>query len=296
MRIVFIGTVEMSQRSLKAILGLKNSAAEVVGVCTLAVSTFNADHVDLKPLCDEYGIPCHHVEDINGAETLGWVQNKKPDVIFCFGWSRLLKQELLDLAPMGVVGYHPAALPANRGRHPLIWALVLGLKETASTFFFMDAGADSGDILSQYPVTIADEDNARTLYDKIAETVERQITEFVPALVTGSYSRIPQDHSEANTWRKRGPADGKIDWRMSSQSVNNLVRGLARPYVGAHFDHDGQSVKVWKAQVVHGLPENIEPGKVVELSADGPVVKCGVGALCLLEMEPMPVLMIGNYL
>jgi len=63
--------------------------------------------------------------------------------------SSLLKKELLSLPPNGVLGYHPAKLPQNRGRHPLIWSLVLGLEESASTFYFMDEGADSGDILSQ---------------------------------------------------------------------------------------------------------------------------------------------------
>jgi methionyl-tRNA formyltransferase len=63
---------------------------------------------------------------------------------FCLGWSNLLKAEILKAAPLGVIGFHPAALPANRGRHPLIWALGLGLDETATTFFFMDKGADRG--------------------------------------------------------------------------------------------------------------------------------------------------------
>ena len=50
---------------------------------------------------------------------------------------------------MGILGYHPSLLPFNRGRHPIIWALALGLKETGSTFFFMDENADTGDIVSQ---------------------------------------------------------------------------------------------------------------------------------------------------
>ena len=71
------------------------------------------------------------------------------------GWSRIIGKELLAVPPKGIVGYHPAALPANRGRHPIIWALALGLKETASTFFFMDNGADSGPIISQKSLIIS---------------------------------------------------------------------------------------------------------------------------------------------
>ncbi|SNZ20126.1 formyltransferase family protein [Cohaesibacter gelatinilyticus] len=296
MRIVLIGAVEFSKRALDTVLALETCDATVSGVCTLAASTFNADHVDLKPTCDVHGVPCLYVDDINSEESLAWIRDKKPDVIFCFGWPRLLKDDLLRLAPMGVVGYHPTALPANRGRHPLIWALVLGLKETASTFFFMDAGADSGDILSQQPIVITETDAARSLYDKAMDTAMQQIVGFVPQLVCGNYQRLPQDHTKANTWRKRGVADSKIDWRMSAQSVYNLVRGLSHPYVGAEFILNDQPIKVWKARIVQDVPDNIEPGQVVAMQTDGPVVKCGIGAICLLDINPQVSLAEGTYL
>ncbi len=126
MRIVFIGTVEFSLRALERLVALN---AEIVGVCTLQESKFNADHIDLSSFSEAHGIPSLYADDINATETLTWIQEKSPDVIFCFGLSRLIKQDLLELTSLGVVGFHPAALPANRGRHPLIWALVLGLKK-----------------------------------------------------------------------------------------------------------------------------------------------------------------------
>lgn len=293
MRIIFIGTVEFSRRALERLLSMK---AEVVGVCTLQESKFNSDHVNLNLTCKAHDIPWMYAEDINSAETLGWIKDKSPDVVFCFGWSRLLKKNLLGLAPLGVVGYHPAALPANRGRHPLIWALVLGLEKTASTFFFMDTGADSGDIISQREITIDSEDNARSLYDKVINCALDQIEEFVPQLAKGTYQRQKQDSQLANTWRKRDGADGKIDWRMSAHLIHNLVRGLAKPYVGAHFIVDGQEVKVWKAVVVGDVPKNIEPGKVLMLKDFMPVVKCGEDAICLLALEPSIELNVGRYL
>jgi methionyl-tRNA formyltransferase len=293
MRIVFIGTVEFSQRALDRLVAMK---ADVVGVCTLEEAAFNADHVDLSPTCQAHGIPVLYAKDINSPETLDWIRDRAPDVIFCFGWSRLLKQELLELARLGVVGFHPAALPANRGRHPLIWALVLGLEQTASTFFFMDAGADSGDILSQRAVAIDPADDARDLYDKVVATALDQIEEFVPLLEAGTFVRKIQDHSQANTWRKRGMADGKIDWRMSARTIHNLVRGLAKPYVGAHFAVEGKDIKVWKCEVVEDVEKNIEAGKVLGRRNGAPVVKCGDGALCLLLTEPAFDPIQGSYL
>ena len=293
MRIVFIGTVEFSLRALERLVALN---AEIVGVCTLQESKFNADYIDLSSFSEAHGIPSLYADDINSTETLTWIQEKSPDVIFCFGWSRLIKQDLLELAPLGVVGFHPAALPANRGRHPLIWALVLGLKKTASTFFFMDAGADTGDILSQQEISITDQDDARTLYDKVIETALAQITKFLPQLATGSFRRIKQNAQFANTWRKRGDADGEIDWRMSAQSIHNLVRGLTSPYIGAHILVGGKEIKVLKSAIVIEARNNIEPGKVLLQSSAGTVVKCGVGAICLVVTEPVFKPSVGCYL
>ena len=282
MRIVFVGCVEFSRSALEKVLQL---GGNVVGICTLKDSVFNADHSDLSDIAVRNAIPCLDVSDLNAAESLAWIRRQQPDVVFCFGWSRLLKREFLSIPKLGVVGFHPAALPQNRGRHPVIWALVLGLKETGSTFFFMDEGADSGDILSQSIVKISNDDDAGALYQKITSTALEQIERFLPRLSDGTFERRPQDLSLANSWRKRQRADGLIDWRMSAQNIHNLVRGLAKPYVGASFIHEGVEFKVWKTERVTNVPTNIEPGRVIQGGAC-PVVKCGEGAVGLILTEP----------
>ena len=115
-----------------------------------------------------------------------------PDAIYCFGWSHLLSQEVLRAAPLGCVGYHPALLPWNRGRHPIIWALALGLSQTGSTFFLMDEGADTGDILSQRTVPIEDEDDAGTLYEKLKAVACNQTEEIDAMVAQGHLQGIPQ--------------------------------------------------------------------------------------------------------
>ncbi len=293
MRIVFIGAVEFSHSMLKRLIELK---AEIAGVCALQSSDFNADHVDLNPLCREHNIDCTYAPDINSEKTIQWIKNKKPDVIFCFGWSKLIGKELLNLAPLGVIGYHPAELPANRGRHPLIWALALGLEQTASTFFFMDEGADSGDILSQKTIDITPDDDASSLYKKMTKTASLQLEEFIPLLASGTFSRQTQNHSLANIWRKRNKKDGVIDWRMSADSIHNLVRALTKPYVGASFVYQEQEITVWKAKIIYNTPENIEYGKILEVYGDGAVIKCGENSLRLLATTPSFIPKKGEYL
>ena len=123
-----------------------------------------------------------------------------------------------------------------------------------------------------------------------------QIEEFMSGLILNTYQRQNQDESLANNWRKRGVADGLIDWRMSAKSIHNLVRGLAKPYVGASFVINGQEVKVWKTQLVYDSPRNIEPGKVLKVENDKLIIKCGEDAICILVTEPSFNTKIGDYL
>jgi methionyl-tRNA formyltransferase len=293
MRIVFIGAVEFSYRALEKLIA---QGAEIVGVFTQADAGINADFRDMGELCETNGIPLWRGQDVNSREALDRITALSPEIVFCFGWSRLLKRELLEIAPKGVVGFHPSALPQNRGRHPLIWALALGLENTATTFFFMAEGADTGDVISQRPISIDPNDDAATLYEKVTKVALEQLTELLPELKAGTVKRFKQDERLGNVWRKRSAPDGKIDWRMSAQSIHNLVRALTKPYVGAHFVRNGEMVRLWKCKFVPYSARNQEPGKVIETDQAVCMVKCGEGALLLLETEPPIELKPGEYL
>lgn len=295
MRAIFIGCVESSERFLKTLLREK---ADIVGVITKSESGFNADFVDLSAICREHGIPCLCVKNINDGEALDFVRSGKPDIGFCLGWSQLLKSELLQMFPQGVVGFHPAALPNNRGRHPLIWALALGLTETASSFFLLEEGADTGKIVSQERIVISEADTARTLYDKVMDTATVQLTQIWQDIRNGGMRVICGGGEAGNAWRKRGKADGKIDWRMSSRGIYNLVRALSEPYVGAHFEYDGKEHKVWETRRLEdGGHQNIEPGKILDVREEKYfTVKTGDGVLEVLRYDTDFEPQVGMYL
>ena len=295
MKILFIGCVKFSYDCLIALI--KNKA-NIVGICTLKESNFNTDFFDLSTLAKENKIPFRYTKDINNFTNVSWIKSLKPDIIFCFGWSKILRKDILDIPKRGVLGYHPALLPMNRGRHPIIWALVLGLKETASTFFFMNQSADAGDILDQKIVKISYEDTAKTLYQKLTIIAIKQINSFLPDLKKNVYRKISQDSNLANTWRKRSSLDGFIDWRMDAENIRNLIRGLTKPYCGASFLYEGYEYKIWKAETVSYSFKNIEPGKIIAIEGQKITVKCGTGAIKILNMEPNIIqkINIGSYL
>ena len=113
-----------------------------------------------------------------------------------------------------------------------------------------------------------------------------QIEEFIPILKNKNYVRKAQIHSIANYWRKRTKKDGEIDWRMSAQSIYNLIRSLSYPYVGAHFKKDGETIKVWKSKMIENNSLNIEPGKIINVASGYPVIKAGENAIKLLKFSP----------
>ena len=253
---------------LQRIKNTVDEKKEVVGVITKESSDFNADFVDLAPLAGEYQIPCKYAKNVNDTEIKEFIRECAPDVIYCFGWSQLIREEILDMPPLGVIGLHPAELPHNRGRHPLIWALALGLETTACTFFVMNAGADTGDIISQRKIKIEYTDYAKDLYDKVMDAACSQILEFTKDLENGVCIRQKQDRKAGNSWRKRGEADGTIDWRMSGRAVYNLIRALSHPYIGAQFLYKGNKMRVWKAEEVEAEQyRNIEPGKIIKFNS-----------------------------
>ncbi len=184
MRIVFVGCVRFSELALTHLLNL---GAEVVGVITKSESPRNADFCDLRPLAKTKSIDTLLTDTINAPEVERWIKDRFPDLLMCFGWSSLLQANILNIPSMGVLGFHPSLLPHNRGRHPIIWALVLGLEETGSTFFFMNEGADTGDILSQKVVDISLSDDASSLYRKVSEIALTQISNFYPDLLNQTY-------------------------------------------------------------------------------------------------------------
>lgn len=286
MKIVLIGCVESSEIILEQLF---SHGFDVVGVITKQKSSFNADFRDLSVLCRKYDVPYKYTNQINNDEDVkNFLRKLKPDYLYCIGWSQILGKEILEIPKKGTIGFHPAELPNNRGRHPIVWALALGLKRTASTFLLLDSGIDTGKVLSQEFISIKYEDNSQTLYQKIMEKAKEQIVDL-------SYNLMKEKidikqlavQENGNEWRKRKKEDGEIDWRMGSYQIYNLIRALTRPYVGAHFIYQEKEYKVWKAkEYITDAYENIEPGKILKVfSEEHFMVKAGNNIIEVLECD-----------
>lgn len=278
LNICLIGCVKSSDIAFNTLL--ENTKINFNLLICSKKSTFNSDFVELGEKAKKKKIEFiyeENIKDFNAQKII--LDNHKIDLVFVIGWSKIIKEPILSSYKNKIIGFHPAELPKNRGRHPIIWALVLGLKKTASTFFFLTKEPDAGDILNQKIIKISNKDYAKDLYDKVLKAIPEQINEIIDDFLHDSLNPVRQLKKDSNVWRKRGEIDGKIDWRMSSKNIYNLIRALADPYPGAYFIYNKKKFLVSSSKIVNLKIDNQEPGRIIRNNSKELIVKTGDKAI-----------------
>ena len=208
---------------------------EICGVITLNSRGYNDDFFDLTKICKQKKISLHKTNNINNDKSIKWIINKKPDFIFCFGWSQLIKGELIKVYKNKIIGFHPTKLPNNRGRSPLIWSIILNIKKSAITFFYINKGIDDGKLIDQSEFFISSDETSKSIYSKICKLALKRIPILINKIKKNFYLK-PKKKSldnSGNIWRKRDYHDEIIDWRMTSKNIIQLINALGKPYCGA---------------------------------------------------------------
>jgi methionyl-tRNA formyltransferase len=227
----------------------------------------------IKILTIDYNIPVLQPEKIKTEEFYSELKKCELDMICVAAYGKILPKNILDLPPYGCINVHASLLPKYRGAAPINWAIVRGEKITGITTMMMDEGMDTGDILLQKEVKIEVEDNAESLSEKLSIVGAELLIETI--------SLQKQDHSKATYAPMLKKENGIIDWRTSSEEIKNLIRGTL-PWPGAHTTIDGKNLKLYKAEVSHGIGK---PGEVM-LSESGILrVATGDGSIDIKEIQ-----------
>lgn len=223
------------------------------------------------------GIPVFAPEDINHPLWVKKIKELAPDIIFSFYYRNMVKQPILDIPPAGCLNLHGSLLPKYRGRCPINWVLVNNEKETGVTLHYMTPKPDDGDIVCRKKFSIKDNDTAKSLHEKAAQTASIMLSEILPQIKDGAAPRVPQDHSKATYYGGRRPADGEIDWTAGATQVRSLVRAVTRPYPGAFSYVGDQKCLFWAVSEAPRRGDGPGPGTVI--STDPLLVACGGGAV-----------------
>jgi len=205
----------------------------------------------------------------------------RPQVLVVAAYGMLLPPGALTVAPHGAINIHASLLPRWRGAAPIQRALLAGDRETGITIMQMDAGLDTGPMLSQHALPIAADDDAQTLHDKLAALGAEAIVRTLADLEVGRTKPVPQPESGASYARKIGKEDGKIDWRRPCAEVERQIRAM-RPAPGARTLLGGVQLKIWRACCATASGA---PGSVLDAGAAGILIACGEGALLVTELQ-----------
>ena len=239
-----------------------------------------------KLVAEEIGVPVQQPEKCRAPEFLDQLREWAPDVIVVMAYGQILPQALLDIPAHGCLNVHTSILPKYRGAAPIQWAVWNGDPETGVTIMKMDAGMDTGAIVSIERTPIAAEDDAQTVHDRLGEIGARLMQQTLPEYVSGKRQPIPQDESQATHARKITKADGRLDWNKSAPELWNQTRALT-PWPGTHcrWSPDGKEsvLKIWKVEPVAGPA--VAPGQVMKADREDLIVTCGKGCLRILELQ-----------
>lgn len=282
-RIAIAGSVNSSHKTLQKLIEYNMNITGVLGLSpekATNVSGYN----DLETISKKNNLNFTHFENINNDETIKFIKDANPDLLFVVGLSQIVKKPLLNLPTAGCIGYHPTLLPEGRGRAAIAW-IILGEAKPAASFFLMDEGVDSGDIIGQIPVRLSGDEYPQKVIDKIMDAVDIVLDDILPKLKIGVIDLVKQEDEKATFLGKRNPVDGFINWEKSAEEIALLVRAVSKPLPGAFTYANERKLIIWKSKALATVRYIGVPGRIAEKTENEFSVYTGKGLLNVQDFE-----------
>ena len=237
----------------------------------------------VKQAAQALGLNIAQPEKLRGNdEALALLHSVNADVMVVAAYGLILPQSVLDAPKHGCLNIHASLLPRWRGAAPIQRAIEAGDRETGVCIMQMDAGLDTGAVVSRHVYPIADSDTANEVHDVLMHLGAQAVVADLRRLrEQGSLPSEAQAEHGVSYAAKLGKAEAALDWTLPAAVLARKIRAF-NPVPGAWTLWQGQTLKIWRAEVVSGTGE---VGKVLSASADGIVVACGENALRIGELQ-----------
>ena len=268
-RIIFLGSPDFTIPSLEALF--EDSRFKIVGVFSQPDKKFGRKQImtpsDIKKRALELNLAVFTPENINTPENVKLIQELKPDLFFSFAYGQIISNELLAIPKIEPINLHVSLLPKYRGASPVPSFLLSGDKETGVTFIRMIDKMDAGAMFYQEKIKIEKEDNAATLFEKMAELGRKTTADVLANIAEEKLEAVEQNENEATYCKKITKADGEINWETeNAEEVFNKIRAYT-PWPGCFTKFEGKTLKIIKADYCAQSPllGEIERGTVTVL-------------------------------
>lgn len=283
LRVGFAGTPPFAATALTAVL---DAGFGVVAVLTRADRPqgrgLRLVPSAVKSLALERGLALFQPATLGEEGARAALAGAALDVLVVAAYGLILPQAVLGTPLHGCINIHASLLPRWRGAAPIERALLEGDSQTGISIMQMDAGLDTGAVISTHEVQIGLRDTAGTLTDRLSAVGAEAIVETLKRLERdGRVDAVSQVAEGASYARKISRDDAAIDWHAPAITTDRQVRAL-NPVPGAFTVLDGKPIKIWASEP--GPGRFGAPGTVIR--ADGAlIVACGEGALAVRELQ-----------
>ena len=277
MRIVFMGTPDFSVAALHALQSEGHEIACVYSQPPRPAGRGKKDRPSpVQAHAEQLGLPVRHPVSLRDADAQAEFAALRADIAVVVAYGLILPQAILDAPAHGCLNIHASLLPRWRGAAPIHRAIMAGDTDTGVCIMQMEAGLDTGPVLSRAATPIGVDETTDQLHDRLAKIGAELIVGTLAKLP--SLTPKPQPEDGVTYAHKIDKAEAAIDWTRSADEVDRQIRGLS-PFPGAWFEAEGVRIKVLGSQLANG---NGAPGEVLDDTLTG---ACGTGAVQLMRLQ-----------
>ena len=284
MKVIFAGTPDFAAQALRAIAA---AGFEILLVLTQPDRPkgrgMQLQASPVKQAALELGLAIAQPASLRHEEAQALLRAQNADVMVVAAYGLILPQAVLDTPAHGCLNIHASLLPRWRGAAPIQRAIEAGDAETGVCIMQMDAGLDTGAVVSTHHYAIKNTDTATDVHDALAVLGAHAIVADLQQLQqTGGLNATPQPPAGITYAQKLSKEEAKIDWNESALVIERKIRAF-NPVPGAWVEYQNQPLKIWRAEAV---AQSGRAGEVLAISSDGLIVACGEGALNITELQP----------
>jgi methionyl-tRNA formyltransferase len=284
LNIIFAGTPDFAASALQALLTTEHRVVAVYSQPDRPAGRGRkVQYSPVKQLAVEQDLEVFQPKSLKDPQAQQILQQHNADLMVVVAYGLLLPQAVLDIPRLGCINIHASLLPRWRGAAPIQRAILAGDEESGVTIMQMEAGLDTGPMLSIRNTPIAPTETGGSLHDRLAELGSEALIEVLPGLRDGTIEAIPQDDALANYAGKLDKQEAKIDWSQSAQQIDRQIRAF-NPWPVAHCLYGDKVMRVWNSEVIQS-EASANPGEIVATDKSGFTVATGDGLLRITQLQ-----------
>ena len=284
MKVIFAGTPDFAAQALRAIAA---AGFEIPLVFTQPDRPkgrgMQLQASPVKQAALELGLTIAQPASLRHEEAQALLRAQNADVMVVAAYGLILPQAVLDTPAHGCLNIHASLLPRWRGAAPIQRAIEAGDAETGVCIMQMDAGLDTGAVVSTHRYPIKNTDTANEVHNALMQLGAQAIVADLQQLQqTGRLNATPQPQTGITYAQKLTKEEAKIDWHQPAPVIEHKIRAF-NPVPGAWVEYQDRPLKIWQAEAVE---QSGRAGEVLAISSYGIIVACGEGALNITELQP----------